>query len=191
MISFTYFVLKKWYIAILPPIIFIIAYLFYWELIVFNVFVLTFAIIITIYLSSLFSWKTLWVYTILLTIMDIVQVFGTGFMRESAVKMLELQLPIALIIPTYPTRTLTGLGLGDISLAGLLTIQTALKNGQKAGFITTLAIGISIFVFELAFFNTLYAKFFPATIIIMIGWIMGIGCKRLFDLKLQARKTNS
>jgi len=183
MFSFTYIALRKWYVAVLPPIVFILFYYFYWEPLIFNLFVAIFAIIIPVYLGNLFSWKTTWIFAILLTIMDVIQVFGTGFMGKSATKMIELKLPVLLMLPTYPAGRLIGLGLGDIFLAGLLAVQTTLKKGQKAGILTAMTIGIAIFVFEVALFNTMFVNFFPATIVVIAGWIASIGIARLLHLE--------
>jgi len=56
--TFTYLALKKWFFALLPPAAFVVSYFWFWNLFVFNLFVVVFAILITVYLSSLFSWKT-------------------------------------------------------------------------------------------------------------------------------------
>jgi presenilin-like A22 family membrane protease len=172
--SFTYIALRKWYIAVLPPIAFILLYIFYWELLIFNLFVIVFAIIIPVYLGTLFSWKTTCVFAVLLTVLDIVQVFVTGFMGEYATKTIELRLPVILMVPTYPAEALIGLGLGDLFLAGLLAVQTALKQGQRAGILTAATISVAMFVFEVAFFNANLFRFFPATVIVVAGWIMGM-----------------
>jgi hypothetical protein len=172
--SFTFAALEKWYVAILPALLFILFYIFYWELFIFNLFGIAFAIMITIYLSSLFSWKTLWIFAILLTIMDIIQVFVTEFMGQAATKMIALKLPVVLLIPTYPAEILIGLGLGDIFFAGLLSVQTTEKFGRKAGFLTAGIISVAIFIFEVALFNFMFAKFFPATVVVIIGWLVGL-----------------
>jgi len=180
--SFTYIALRRWYVAILPPVAFILLYNFYWQLLVFNLFVVVFAIVIPVYLGSLFSWKTTWVFAVLVTILDIVQVFGTGFMGEYAAKTMELRLPVLLMIPTYPNEGLVGLGLGDLFLAGLLAVQTALKRGQKAGLLIAVTIGLAMFIFEMALFNTTFFRFFPATVVVIAGWIAGMGISRLIHL---------
>ena len=180
--SFTYLALKRWYLAILPPIVFVLLYFGYWELFVFNLFVIAFAIAIPVYLGSLFSWKTTAIYACLLTIMDVIQVIGTGFMGAAATKMIDLKLPVLLLLPTYPSAGMIGLGLGDIFLAGLLTIQTASRQGQKVGFLTAGTIAIAALVFEVALFNTEFAPFFPATVVVMAGWAAGLGSGKLLGL---------
>jgi hypothetical protein len=189
MFVFTYLALERWYLATVPPVAFILFYFFYWDLIVFNLFVVIFAVIITVYLSGLFSWRSMWLFAILLTVMDVIQVFGTGFMGESATKMLELKLPVLLLLPTFPAGTLMGLGLGDIYLAGLLAVQTALRKEQKAGVITAATISIAMFVFEVAFLNTMFAKFFPATVVVIAGWFAGLGIFRFIEFRKESPYT--
>lgn len=179
MFSFTHVALKKWYFSIVPPIIFATFYFFYWNLYTFNFFAVIFSVIIIMYLGALFSWKTTWIFTLLLTTMDFIQVFITGFMGESAGKMLELGLPVAIILPTFPAKTSIVLGLGDIFLAGLLTIQTGLKKGQNIGILTALSISVAMFVFEIISLNTDFFNFFPATIVVIVGWIASIGIAHL------------
>jgi hypothetical protein len=183
MFIFAYLALERWYLAIFPPVAFILFYFFYWDLLVFNLFVVFFAVIITVYLSELFSWRTVWLFAVLLTVMDVIQVFGTGFMGETATKMLELKLPVLLLLPAFPAGGLMGLGLGDIFLAGLLAVQTALRRGQKAGVLTAAAIGIAMFVFEVALLNTMFAEFFPATVVVIAGWFLGLGIARSIELR--------
>ncbi|HIE18363.1 TPA: hypothetical protein EYP75_01415 [Candidatus Bathyarchaeota archaeon] len=179
---FTYMALKRWYIAVFPPILFLSSYFFYWNLIVFNVFVVIFSMIITVYVSGLFSWRTVWIFAALLTVMDVIQVFFTGFMGQSATKMIELKLPVLLMLPTYPPGLIVGLGLGDLFLAGLLSIQTAAKRGLKAGVLTAATNSLAMFIFEVALLNTMLARFFPATLVVIAGSIMGLGTTYLIKL---------
>jgi len=102
-------------------------------------------------------------------------------MAESAKKMIELKLPVILILPTYPAGTMVGLGLGDLFLAGLLAIQTAKKHGEKAGIMVAAWIGIAMALFEIALFNTGFAEFFPATVVVMAGWLAAVGFSRLLN----------
>jgi hypothetical protein len=172
---FTYIVTEKWYVALLPSGVFVALYLSpYWNLFLLNVFAVVFAIVVTVYLGGMFSWKTVLVFTALITVMDFIQVFGTGLMGASAGKLLDLKLPIMILVPTFPFRVsgLLGLGLGDIFLTGLLAIQTSQKYDRKAGFISAAAIGFAFFVFEFAVFFTRFSGFFPATIVVLGGWLL-------------------
>ncbi|RJS94221.1 hypothetical protein CW705_00585 [Candidatus Bathyarchaeota archaeon] len=180
--SFTYVALRKWYIAIFPPILFLLSYFYCWNLIVFNIFVVIFSVIITIYASGLFSWRTVWIFAALLTIMDVIQVFITGFMGQSATKMMQLKLPVLLMLPTYPSGLTVGLGMGDLFLAGLLSIHTSARRGVKAGIITAAMNSLAMFIFETALLNTMFARFFPATLVVVAGSIAGLGAVRLVNL---------
>ncbi|NHJ32599.1 MAG: hypothetical protein FK732_07035 [Asgard group archaeon] len=187
--AFTYLAMKKWYIAVLAPAVFILSYFFFWHIAVYNIFVIVFGIIIILYLSSLFTWKTVLIFMILLTIMDIIQVFITGFMGQSATKLITLELPVLLKLPTYPfPNRISFLGLGDVFLAGLLAVQTSIKNGQKAGIITAVTNWFVFFVFGFASINKMFVglfDFFPATILVLSGWALGIGLLRLTQINKQ------
>ena len=176
LLVFTYIILRRWFLAFLPPIIFVASYLLVKNIFVMNIFAALFTIMVIVYLNSLFSWKVTVVFAFLLMIMDIIQVFWTGYMVEAANKMIGLQLPIALILPTFPSYRLTALGLGDIFLSGLLSAQTASKYGQRKGLITAATISIALFIFEILMLNMeIGVQGFPATIIVLLGWLLGMG----------------
>ncbi|MFH0748376.1 MAG: hypothetical protein V1915_00395 [Candidatus Bathyarchaeota archaeon] len=186
--SFTFLTLKKRFIAVLPPLLFILSYLLFWNLLTFNIFAFILASIIILYSVNLFSWKTTLIFAALLTIVDVVQVFITGLMGQLAEKaVFELSLPIVIIIPTYPTIGRIILGLGDIFLSGLLSLQNMLKKGRTSGILTALLIGIAMLLFEVANFNTNYFTFFPATIIVLLGWLAGTGIAELLAKGKQNR----
>lgn len=179
---FTYVVTEKWYLAVLPSAVFVALYLSpYWNLLLLNIFAIIFAVFVTVYLGGMFSWKTVLVFAALITVMDFVQVFGTGFMGASAEKLLDLKLPIMILVPTFPVEAsgLLGLGLGDVFLTGLLAIQTSQKYGRKAGFISAVTVGFAFFVFEFAIFSYQYTGFFPATIVVVGGWLLGFGVQHI------------
>ena len=174
--SFTYVVVKRWYVAIISPVTLVLLYFFFWDsLLIFNVCAAILACIITIYLNALLSWKTILVFAALMTVLDVFQVFGTGFMGQAAAKVFALRLPVLIVLPTYPTDGFIGLGLGDVILAGLLSLQTILRLGRRVGTLTTLTISCAMFVFELVAFNTEYFTYFPATVVVLSGWLIGIG----------------
>jgi hypothetical protein len=178
--SFTKNVLKKWYLALLPPAIFILCYLFMWNMITFNIFAFAFAAIVISYLSVFFTWKTTLIFAGLLTGLDIFQVFITGFMGELAEKaVFNLQLPVVIMIPTYPTTGRIILGIGDILLSGLLTNQNMQRQGRRSGILTAISIGIAMFVFELVELNADYFRYFPATVVVILGWLLSLGLTRL------------
>ncbi len=177
MFSFVYSILKRIYLAVFPPFIFTSLYLLYPSVLASNLFAIVFAIIVSVYLGVLFSWKTTLLFAVLLTIIDVTHVFVTGFMIQAAEKMVGLQLPVAVILSAYPSSRGVILGLGDIVLSGLLTIQTTVKYGKKEGVLSAFTIGIAIFTFEYLIFNNLIGgiQVFPATIVVILGWILSIG----------------
>jgi hypothetical protein len=183
MFSFTFVALKKWYIAIILPLLFVLSYFLYWTLLTLNLFAMIFAAIITVYLCSLFSWKTTWIFAILLTIMDVIQVFVTGLMGEIASKTLELGLPVLIVLPAFPAKGNMVLGLGDIFLSGLLSLQTVLEQGRETGILTAVTISIAMFVFEIILLNNMFTGYFPATVVVISGWLAGIMIARLVRLK--------
>ena len=172
---FTYIASDKWYIALLPPVAFVMLYVFFWNIFLLNLFALIFAILVSIYLGSMFSWITVSIFAGLITLMDIFQVFVTRLMGASAEKLIELELPIAIWVPTFPNEGAILLGLGDIFLAGLLSIQTAQKYNRKAGFVAALSIGVAFLIFEAIVLYTGFSDYFPATIVVVSGWLLGLG----------------
>jgi hypothetical protein len=172
---FAYMILKKWYLALVAPIVFLVSYFCFWHLVVFNLFVVVFAVVITVQMSSLFTWKSVGAFAAILTIMDIFHVYVTGFMKQAAIEMIELKLPVLLILPRIPSGNLIGLGLGDLFLGGLLAVQTAKKLGQKVGILVAAMNGVAMFIFEVISLNTDFAEFFPATIIVVAAWLASLG----------------
>ena len=131
---FIYLVAPKWYFAVPAPILFLLLYFSpYWNIYLFNIFAIMFSIGIVIYLSNLFTWKTTVGFAFLLTVMDTIQVFITKFTVTSAERALEQKLPIGIIFPIFPSEGWMFLGLGDVFLFGLLSIQTWQKYGKKFG----------------------------------------------------------
>ena len=177
---FTYLVVPKWYLAALTPALFIILYFYYWNMYLLNFFAIIFAIFISIYLGSLFTWKTTAVFVTVLTLMDMVQVFGTRFMGASAEKMLEFQLPAMIILPTFPVEGYIFLGLGDVLLFGLLTIQTAQKYGRKFGLVSILVMTAVFLLLETILLNLFAGFFLPATVFVTCGWLTALGARCLY-----------
>lgn len=176
---FTYVAVEKWYLAVLPPVVFVVLYAFFWNLALLNIFAVVFAISVSLYLGGLFTWTTLLVFAGLITLYDFVQVFITGLMGASADKLVDLRLPILIEVPTFPFEGAIRLGLGDIFLTSLLAIQTAKKYGRKAGIISAISVGIAFFIFEVAVFSLKYEGYFPATLVVVGGWLLGLGIHRL------------
>jgi hypothetical protein len=186
---FTYLVAPKWYLAFLPPVLFITIYFspywmfnvfgVYW---IFNAFGIVFVILISVLLGSLFEWKTTAVFVALITIMDVVQVLVTGHMVESGVRIVEeLRLPAMIILPTFPYMgKLSALGLGDFFLSGLLSIQTAQKYGRKLGFASAIVIAVVFLMFQTVLLN-FNVQAFPATVIILSGWLIALTARYLYQ----------
>jgi len=178
--TFTYMFSKnRWYIAIIPPAVFIILYVLLrdtavWAYYLSNIYALIFAVLITLYLVSLFTWKTTAVFGVLLTAMDIVLVFVTGTMVEAAKVTTSLRLPVMVslpIIPPWPGSGLAflSLGLGDFFFAGLLGVQTMKRYGKRFAVIAAAGMSISFFLFELLLLNSLRIPF-AGTLMIICGW---------------------
>jgi presenilin-like A22 family membrane protease len=181
---FTFVATERWYIAVLPSAVFATLYLSnLWNLFLLNAFAIIFAILVTVYLGGLFSWKTVLVFAVLITVMDFIQVFLTGFMGAAAETLVALELPILIQVPTFPREGDIRLGLGDIFLTGLLAIQTSQRYGRRGGFVSALAVGFAFFIFEIAIFSYKFMGYFPATLVVVGGWLLGLGVQRLFERK--------
>ena len=168
-------------LAVLIPALFIGVYALFrhtyvWELYLLNFFAVVFAISISVYMGGLFSWKTTAVFVVLLTFMDLIQVLVTGFMVESSRRMVALQLPVMIVVPTFPSEGYILLGLGDIFLSGLLSIQSLQKYGRRFGFVSALAIALVFLLFETVLINS-NVGFFPATVFVVSGWLVALGAR--------------
>ncbi len=183
---FTYLFVPKWYLAFPTPVLFIVLYFFYWNLFTLDLFALVFAVFVSVYLGSLFTWKTTAAFVVLLTIMDIVHVLITGFIVESAERLVGvLRLPVVIILPTFPSEGLFNiLGLGDIFLAGLLGVQTAQKYGKKFALASIVAIAVVFLILQTVLLNY-YPQAFPATILVVSGWLIALVGRHLYQLNLR------
>jgi hypothetical protein len=172
---------KRWYLAILPPIAFLLPYIFLrdttmWSLYLVNVYGIIFAILITLYLASMFSWKPTIIFVSLLTVADIILVLATKIMVQAAQTTRGLGLPVLVALPVFPLLVTAeglqfmALGLGDFFFAGLLGIQTYKKWGKKTAIISTIGMTISFFIFETALL-TFWRIPFPGTVMIIVGWV--------------------
>jgi presenilin-like A22 family membrane protease len=180
---FTYTVVPKWYLSILSSIVFIFLYIFYWNVYFLNFFAVIFVIYVSTYLAVLFTWKTVTGFAILLTLMDVIHVFGTQFMVTSSNNLMTLNLPAMIVLPIIPygfPEVLVYLGLGDVFLAGLLVTQTTRKFGRKTGYFTTAIMAIVFMVFE-TFLLNFFPGYFPATVMVVSGWLIAIGLRYLYN----------
>jgi hypothetical protein len=179
---FMYLFVPKWYVDVIPPIIFIILFLYFWNIYLFNFFAILFGVSISIYMGKLFTWKTTAAFVSLLTIIDIIQVLITKFTVASAEKLLELGLPVGIILPTFPyVGGSTFLGLGDIFLMGLLAIQNTRKYRRKFGLASVLLMAIVFFLFQTTLLNS-DIQDFPATVFVVSGWLTFLAAKYLYTL---------
>lgn len=179
LLLFTYVIAPKWYLAVSTPALFIALYFFHWNMNLSNIFAIIFILTISIFLGSLFTWKSTVAFITLLIIMDIIQVLGTKFMMVSVEKMLVLQLPTMIIIPTFPMKGQVILGLGDILLTNLLSIQTYRRYGKIFGYASCISIAVVFLLAETVLLN-LELGFFPATVMIAGGWIIVLVVKYLY-----------
>lgn len=207
----------RWYIAVQPPALFLLLFVFFriiytgsvvvWYPILLDVFGGTFAILIILYLSSMFSWKTVGVFAVLLTIIDMVLVFG-GPMTQAAGAFTDLGLPVLIYLPNIPLLAakegalsffgygVRGLGLGDFFFAGVLAIQTFKKFGNKTALTSVVAMVVAFGVWE-AFLPELIAVLspifypiagkalagFPGTLMIISGWAPVVAVKLYLNRK--------
>ena len=184
----------RWYIAAQPPALFVLLFFFFaflyngtfnvWFPILLDAFGFTFAFLIILYLSSLFTWKTALIFAAILPILDTTLVF-TGPMVAAAKTFTGLGLPVLvwlpkigmpklhLLVPPTSSIALSGLGLGDFFFAGVLAVQTLNKFGKQTALIAAFAIALSFGIWE-AFLPQIDAYFhiggFPATVCIITGW---------------------
>jgi len=187
---------SRWYVAAQPPALFLLLFIFFnvlydgatqiWYPYLLDVFGFTFAILIVMYLSSLFTWKTVCIFAVLLTLIDIILVFS-GPMVVAAEAFTGLGLPLLVYLPNIPiilteagTPAFRGLGLGDFFFAGILAVQTYNKFGKKTAVISvaTMAISFGIWLSFLSEITKYLSDVgfrngggFPATVCIITGWI--------------------
>jgi hypothetical protein len=190
----------KWYVAVLSPALFLLLFAFYGNTSIgftvplsvslgqfpylLDIYGLTFAILIVVYLNSLFTWKTVFIFAALLTGLDIVLVWVTGQMVQAANAISGLGLPVLVAFPTFPvipyggTILLLRLGLGDLFFAGILSTQALKKFGNKIAVLSALTIAISFGLFELLLLNfPEMVSALPATLPIVLGWLPVVGWK--------------
>lgn len=184
---------ERWYLAVMPPALFLILYVFFnktpiWFPYLLNVYGLVFAVLITLYFSCLFAWKTSVVFAGLLTTADIILVLVTRSMVSAAIHVSSLRLPILVILPTLPQIPTEwgvlhmSLGLGDFFFAGLIAVQTYKKFGMKTAFLSAAAMAISFFIFETLMLN-FEVRALPGTLMIICGWALVMVIKFLKDRK--------
>jgi hypothetical protein len=192
---------SRLFLAVQPAALFVLLFLLFnvfyggavniWMPYIMDVFGFTFAILIILYLSSMFSWKTVGVFAILLTIMDIILVIGSTAMLTAATTFSGIGLPVLVYLPNVPLVPAAaghinflgfaprGLGLGDFFFAGVLAVQTFKKFGQKIAVVAVAAEAVAFGIWE-AFLPDIIAWLkpivgrdiggFPGTLMILTGW---------------------
>jgi hypothetical protein len=176
----TYLISQKWYLGPLGPAVFLALYFVFrntnvWTPWLLDIFALIFVMFITVYISSLFTWKTTLVFALLLTIMDVIQVLYTGYMVKTSERIIGLSLPVLIVLPVVPSlHTWVGLGLGDLFLTGLLSIQTTKKYGRQVSLMSVLSIAVIFGIVE-AFMLTFFPEqALPATVMVFGGWLIAM-----------------
>lgn len=184
---------ERWYSAVLPPALFVLLYFVYngtnlWFPYLLNVYALMFAVLITLYLGSMFSWKNVFIFAGILTLMDIILVLFTGVMVTAAKTVSGLGLPVLVSLPTVPwIITEEGiqymsLGLGDFFFSGILATQTYKRFGKKTAVLSAVTICVSFGIFEAFLLSTNFGAF-PGTLMIICGWLPVIAWKLLAERK--------
>ena len=172
---------ERWYLAVLPPALFICLYLFFsrtwiWFPYLLDLYGIVFAVLIILYIGSLFTWKTTLIFVGLLTVMDIILVLVTGTMVSAASHVVGLGLPVVIFLPTVPPivtefgEWYMSLGLGDFFFAGLIGVQTMKKFGKGFAVSSVIAMSISFFIFQ-AVVRIYGITAFPGTVMIICGWL--------------------
>ncbi len=206
---------ERWHVAVQPPALFVLLFVFFnvvydgalvWYPVLLDVFALTFAVLIILYLGSLFTWKTALVFAVLLTVVDIILVLVTGTMVTAAQQFTGLGLPVLVYLPKIPLIPIpsgsqstgffgfipSGLGLGDFFFAGILALQTSKKFDKKTAILSIVAMSISFGIW-LAFIDEITSALeplighellgFPGTLMIITGWVPVVAWKILSDKK--------
>jgi hypothetical protein len=185
---------ERWYLGIFPPALFVCLYVFFggtpiWSPYLSDLYAVIFAVLITLYLGSLFTWKTTLFFSGIITVLDIILVLVTRTMVEAASTAINLGLPVVVAVPIIPLITTTKgivpifLGLGDFFFAGLIAIQTLKKYGRNSAIFAVAAMAVSFFVFE-AFTLNYEIGAFPGTLMIICGWLAFMlieGLKKMLD----------
>ncbi len=158
---------NRW-ISVILPSTFYVCFFFFWNLKLLNLFAIVLAFGASLILANVFTWKSSLAFVAILTLIDIIHVFGTKMMVEVGQKGIQLGLPIMLLLPAYPARGYLGFGLGDLFVASLITVRNWEKFGGRAGLVTSIhiAIFLGLMIPVVERFGAL-----PATVFISAGWV--------------------
>ncbi len=181
LLLFTFLFVPKWYLALVPPVLFLLSFFYCWNIYSFNFFALLFGISVAVYMGNLFTWKTTVAFAALVTIMDVIQVLITGHMGEAFETAQTLGLPAFIKIPMFPAVGLTYLGLGDLFLFGLLSIQITRKYGRKFGLRSIILMSTVYLLLYTVLLNYYpLTNGFPATVLVVSGWLTSLGARHLY-----------
>jgi hypothetical protein len=196
---FTYLFSRHWYVSIMPPVMFILLYVFLrnsfvWTDYLVSIYGVVFAVLITLYVGSLFTWKPTLIFACLLTAADIILVLVTGTMVQAAnTTFISLSLPVMVAVPVVPLIATSlgllpmALGIGDFFFAGLLATQTFKKYGKTVAIVSMISMTASFFIFEM-FLLTFWKIGFPGTLMIICGWLPPVAVKMVKDRSCRVRK---
>ncbi len=183
LLLFTFLFVPKWYLALVPPVLFLLSFFYCWNIYSFNFFAIIFGISVAVYMGSLFTWKTTVAFAALVTVMDIIQVLITGHMEEAFETAKTLGLPAFIKLPMFPTVGLTYLGLGDLFLFGLLSIQTTRKYGRNFGLKSTILMAIVYLLLQTVLLNYYpLTNSFPASVLVISGWLTVLAARYLYNM---------
>lgn len=121
LLSFTGYIYTYSKTGLLLGPVFIFLYTYYWNIFTFNMVAMIWAVGVILFLDIYLKWDNIKQITILFLIVDFVLVYVTKDMIDVAQKVMLYELPNMIIIPDGLLSA--GLGLGDISLAGLLCLK--------------------------------------------------------------------
>jgi len=113
---------------------------------------------------------------------DVIQVFGTKLMITSTMKIVALKLPLMIILPTFPSQGQIGIGLGDIFLAILLSLQTYQKLGRNLGLTCSVSVSLMFLILEAVQLN-FRLQFFPATVAVVVGWLATVCLSKALNIR--------
>jgi hypothetical protein len=189
LLLFTFLFVPRWYLALVPPALFLLSFFYWWNIFSFNFFAIVFGISVAVYMGRLFTWKTTAVFAALVTVMDIIQVLITGHMGEAFETAKTLGLPAFIQLPMFPTAGLTYLGLGDLFLFGLLSIQSTRKYGRTFGLKSIILMTLVYLLLQTVLLNYYpLANGFPATVLVISGWLTALGVKHLYNSLISGKE---
>ncbi|MEM4143989.1 MAG: hypothetical protein QW445_07630 [Candidatus Bathyarchaeia archaeon] len=173
----SYLLSGRHYVSIALTALFALSFMFAWNILTLNAFALTAGILFSIMLAAVMDNKSLLFFAAALTVFDIIMVLGPmPLMTSAAEKIITLQLPSIVILPTFPVGGGMILGLGDVIFASLLTIKTGEGKGWRKALTCALLIAASFTIFT--FISYVLAgfgiRFLPATPPILAGWLLNM-----------------